>query len=308
MTNTQPSAEGYKPPDPEPEPECDLGELDDLQCDAAGIKRQAEVMAQYAPKLEERRKQFDEARKGYATSRAAATTVVKEIRNQLDYIIEQLKCTLKEEAVNCLDQAYEEVRDRLEECRGPTPTGCCIQEPCEFDTGVEGVPTPELRARIAETDRTADDAEACFDSLAGEPKALTDRVMALKADVEALAGKLGGDPTKAEPARTYAEALMAKQRLDDIWKGFTDVDEFVDCLCRALVCSVQGRKAQAILEGELAVRECKDDKARARCDWLANNLLEEILAAYLKLCPPEPNGGEAPTYGGTTASGTAQAS
>ena len=303
MTTTEPTPEGYKHPDPEPSPECDLGELDDLQCDAAGIKRQAQVTEAYAPKVEERRKKFDEARKGYTTSRTAATTVVREIRQQLKYIIEQLKCTLKDDAVNCLDEAYEEVRGRLEECRGPTETGCCLDEPCEFDTEVEGVPTPELRVRIAETDRTTTEAEKCFDDLVGEPKALTDRVMALKAEVEALAGKLGGDPTKSDPARTYAEALIAKQRLDEIWKGFADADEFVDCLCRGLLCSVQGRKAQAILEAELAVRDCKDEKARARCDWLANNLVEEILAAYLKLCPPEQADGEPSKTGDTAKQG-----
>jgi hypothetical protein len=291
-----PDQSGYQQTEPEkPEPPetpvaCDVGDLDDLQCDVAGIKRLAEVTAEYAPGLEQRRKKFDEAREGYAAARLAATPVVQEIRTHLTAIIDQVRCMLEEDDIKCLDDAYEDVRRRLEECRGPSAAGCCIDDDCDFDTTVVDIPTADLRARVADIVQRVEKAEQCFDSLVDEPTALAARVAALKGEVEALAAKLGGDPKTSQPARTYAEALIARRKLEGVWGGFADAGEFIDCLCQGLVCSMRGRQVLASLEAELAVRDCKDGKAKARCDWLEAHIVEEILETYERLCPPEETG------------------
>jgi hypothetical protein len=53
----------------------------------------------------------------------------------------------------------------------------------------------------------------------------------------------------------------------------------------------------AELKGELAKRTCKEAKANDRCTWLADNIVEEILANYLRLCPPEPPAEDGDEYG-----------
>lgn len=281
-------------PDTEPCPECDLSALDDLECDAVGIAKRAEVVAAFAPQLAERRAKFDQARDEYATKRATAATTVDEIRGQLDYLMEQLKCMLPDDDESCLDQAYEEVWNKLIECRGPSAIGCCIDDDCEFASEVsEDTTAEQLRAWIAEIEGRAERVEACFDALVDEPTALTARVNALKAEVDQLVATLGGQQS-SDVKKKYTEALIAQQKLANIWFGFDDVGEFIDCICQGLTCSFKGRQALAVLHAELAVRECRETKAKDRCAWLEAHLIDEILATYEKLCTPQESGREEP--------------
>lgn len=258
-----------------PCPSCAVDDLDDLQCEAAGFKRRSEVMEAQGNNLKTRRASFDSARKDYSTARTDAESDVAEIRRQLVYIVEQLRCSLKEDVVECLESAHRDVHQKLQECGGEV--GCCIGD-CEFDASVEGE-TSALHAKLKDIEAKVVKAEACFDRLAAEPAELPKRVKALKTAVEALAGTLKGQPKKADTRRSYAWALVYQQQRSDIWLGFDNVNDYVDCLCKGLSCSVRGRTALAALEGEVAVRACKEQKAKERCDWLGANVVEEILAA-----------------------------
>lgn len=274
--------------------ECDLGALDDLKCEAEGVAKRAELMQQETPKLEKRRKDYDDARKSYTKARGEAGPAVKELKMQVDDLIKQLKCLIdNERTIQCLERAHHDVQQRIAEC---LKSGCCIDDDCEFDTDVpEGDPAAmlmELYSRQADVKRRTEKAEACFDGLITEPKDLPNRVTKLREELGKIATEAGGDPKKVDLKRLYARALVAKQGLHDIWRGFDDVNAYVECLCRALICSLRGRTALAILGAAIAVLECKEREKGASCKRLQDDTLEEILAEYLRICPPRPNNGE----------------
>jgi hypothetical protein len=229
--------------------------------------------------LSERRKKYDTARKDYSSARTAAHANVEDITRQLKRIIEQLECTLPPGDVSCLKSAQQKVHEDLVACG--QKTGCCAGD-CDFDETYDGKETPDLYAEIKKVQAHVTATQACFDKLADEPTQIPVRVAALKGDVDKLSASIASDPKDADPRRWYATALYYQRRRTDIWIGFKDVNDYVDCLCQALNCLVKGYIALAGLYGELAVRECRDKKRRDRCDWLQNNVVEQILAECLR--------------------------
>ncbi|HJU01630.1 MAG TPA: hypothetical protein VJ966_10540 [Actinomycetes bacterium] len=286
MASTYPSPREHNHPEGERPrrgcPECDLGALDDLKCVAQGVKAQADYNAGKQTELDGRRTQFDGARAAYSDARDSVREDVKTIHDQLARIRDQLECQLPEDVLECLRDAWEEVRGRLEYCG--MPVGCCIDDDCDFDDSCENVSSDDLEKRKAEYQRRVKEAEDCFDQLIKEPADLKTRVAALKADVEALA-KDTSDTRKA-----YAQYLWYRRRLNDIWLGFEHANEYHDCLCQALMCSVKGHAAIGVLVGEIAVRTCRDKAQKDRCDWLKAHVVDEILARCHKHAP-------AKTYG-----------
>jgi hypothetical protein len=284
MASTYPSSREHDHPHGERPrrgcPECDLGALDDLKCVAKGVKAQADYNAGKQAELDERRTKLDGARAAYSEARAKARDDVKEIRHQLTRIRDQLVCQLPEDVLECLREAWEEVRERLEYCG--MPSGCCIDDDCEFDEGCEDVSSDDLEKRKAEYERRVKAAEACFDQLITEPADLAKRVADLKADVEALAK----DTTDAR--QSYAKFLWYWRRLEDIWLGFEHASEYYDCLCQALMCSVKGHAAIGVLVGEIAVRTCREEAEKARCETLKTHVVDEILARCHKHTPSRP--------------------
>jgi hypothetical protein len=266
-------------------PECDLRALDDLKCDAEGMKAQAEYTTGKQADLDARRTKFDGARAAYSDARAAVKDDVREIRHQLTRILDQLRRCLPEDVIRCLDHAWEDVRERLEDCG--MPKGCCIDDDCEFETSCDDVSTADLLTRKADYERRVKEAEDCFDQLIKEPDELKQRVAALKAAVEALA-----KDTTTDPERSYAQALWYWRRLEDIYLGFEHANDYHDCLCQALMCSVKGHRAIAVLVGELAVRDCRYRAEKARCEWLKTHVVDEILACCQKHSPSKPYGKE----------------
>jgi hypothetical protein len=264
-------------------PECDLGALDDLKCVAEGVKAQATYTDGKQTELDARRKQFDGARTAYSEARAKAKEDVKYIHDELERIRKQLECQVSESVLECLKDAWENVRERLEHCGG-VPTGCCIDDDCEFDEGCEDVSTDDLEKRKTEYERRVAAAGACFDELIKEPGDLTKRVADLKKDVDALA-KDTSDTRKA-----YARYLWYRRRLKDIWLGFEDANEYHDCLCQALMCSIKGHTAIAVLVGEIAVRTCRERSEKDRCEWLKSHVVDEILARCQKSAQSQPRG------------------
>jgi hypothetical protein len=283
---------------PAPEPACDVGALDDLTCEAAGVTSRADYTKSKEADLQRRRTAFDGARTGYGSARTAASADVAELRHRLAQLREQLRCRLAGEVIECLERAWEEVQEELRAC-GMVEPGCCLPqaEQCEFDTDFDGRSDQELQARKAGWERRVQAAEECFDALVLEPAALTKRVADLKLEVDGLSAE-AADPKTTDVKHAYARLLWDQRRLDDIWLGFRHANDYIDCICRSLTCSVRGNQAIAVLVGEQAVRACREAAVTARCDLLRTHVVDEILAVYLKVCPPSyGNGGEGGGYG-----------
>ncbi|GAA2242625.1 MULTISPECIES: hypothetical protein [Kitasatospora] len=70
-----------------------------------------------------------------------------------------------------------------------------------------------------------------------------------------------------------------------MWHGFTTVADYVDRLCRELVCILKGWQAIAVLEGAKAGLECQDAARTAACEAKRKHVIDEVLTEYEKLCP-----------------------
>jgi len=257
---------------------CDTGAIDDLQCQARAVKAESDTLAEQAEKLNTRRTAFETARSEYSTARDEAAKTVKELDGKLKDHLTSIKCMLNRDEVECLDKAFAQVLDCLRECGDGQ--GCCVDENCGFEnqTWIVGQ-IDDLRTRVEAV-------EKCFDDvLVKEPSALQQRVT----DVQKLVGDLG-DALKKESRdganRLYARAREARYFLDVIWGRFKDVNEFQDCLCRGLACSLRGRQLLAQLAGDQEFQRCQQEFRRKRCDWLGKNIVEETLATELVICPP----------------------
>jgi hypothetical protein len=109
-----------------------------------------------------------------------------------------------------------------------------------------------------------------------------------------------------EANRLYAQAREARYSLDVIWGRFKDVNEFQNCLCCGLACSLRGRQLLAQLAGDQEYGKCQQESRQKRCDWLAKNLVEETLATQLVICPPSrPCGDKQPPEDKPTRGGVA---
>ncbi|MEU5342941.1 hypothetical protein AB0H18_19220 [Streptomyces sp. NPDC020766] len=270
-----------------PHEDCDLSGVDDLACESKGVADRAKYIADHDAALKDRRAKYDVTRAAYTTARTTVAADVTSIRKDLHQIREQLRCQLDREVIECLDEAWAEVSERLERCGEPR-AGCCSEE-CDFDdecAGYEDDDIHELTARIARIDRRVSTAEACFDTLAGEPAALTQRVAGLRAAVDALLTEIS-DPKTVDPRHAYATLRWLWHRYDDIWWGFPRVRDFQDCLCQALTCSVTGRRVLGILVGRLGVLQCRKDAEDRRCETLRTHVVEEILEACARNCSPD---------------------
>jgi hypothetical protein len=266
---------------------CDLSDFDENSCDVEGMDAEAEYMKKLSEKLKTRRTQYDTVRAAYATARQDVAADLKQIEQQLKRIKEQLVCQLGEDERECLTEAWHTVRDRLEDCGHAG--GCCVDEhDCTFEWTPAVPPSaPQIMATIEDFDGRVARAEACFDDvLAKEPDNLKKRVAELKTDVAQLATDTGATEG-ADYRRLYARYLWAKHRFHGIWLGFDTVTAFVDCLCLALNCSLQGRRAIARLTGALATLNCVERQRKARCDALVKNVWQEIVAECDRQCPPE---------------------
>jgi hypothetical protein len=267
--------------------DCDLAGLDDLACESKGVADQAKYIQDHAGDLTTRRGQYDTTRTTYTTKRGTATTDVAGIHKDLRQIREQLRCQLHPETLECLDEAWIEVSERLERC-GEPHVGCCVEE-CDFERECEGYQDDglhELTARIARIDRAVTAAEACFDTLTAEPDALAKRVADLRINVDKLLTEVS-DPKTLDPRHAYATLRWLWHRYDDIWWGFPRVRDFHDCLCQALTCSITGRRVLGILTGKLGVLQCRQDDIDKRCDTLRTNVVEEVLEVCSRNCHHE---------------------
>jgi hypothetical protein len=298
--------EGYGPEDPQydepseppgtpppadhpcpPSMTCDVTGIDDLECEALGVKAESEALAKVATHLATRRTNFETARSAYTQAREAATQAVKDLKRRIDVLLDDTRCLLNKDEVDCIDRAFGHVLDCLEDCSDEQ--GCCIDEGCGFESETWTVGQMEdLRVKVEKV-------EKCFDEvLVPEPAAVTKRVDDIKKLVDALAEAMKADP-REEANRLYARAKHAGWMLDNVWGRFADVNEFQECLCCGLTCSLRGRQWLAQLEGKKAYEECQEQARLKRCDWLRKNIVDETLATQLVLCPPGTGCGDKPS-------------
>ena len=176
----------------------------------------------------------------------------------------------------------------------PTPTPASTPAP-----GPAPAPAP---APAAEAARVAAAAPAPVVAAAGAPApaapaapaaaapaptppsdpALPARVKAVQGEIEALA-KATNDGSW-EPTKLYAALLVARRHLHNVWRGFANVNEYMECLCRALTCMIKGHAAIGELTRQAAVNKCHRDCWKAGCKYLGENTVAEVLAEYLRVC------------------------
>jgi hypothetical protein len=262
--------------------ECDPDLIDELKCHAQGIAAQAAYNATSQPDLETARTQYDTTRKAYREARSGVVLEVQDLRHNIKHLIERIRCLIKQRrVVECLDEAYEKICRQLDECG--TPGGCCADRDCDFD---KDCPEDyrELVRRIADYEAHLEKDKACFNSLVGEPAALTARVAAYKAEVDAVIAALQADPAATDLKQVYASALVAQRHLKFVWYGFPETKDFIDCLCRALTCWTKAADAISVLTGCQAIKDCHRDARAKHCQELADNTVDEILVEYEHIC------------------------
>jgi hypothetical protein len=261
-------------------PDCRPGALDPLHCRAEGVKEQAAYDEKHkdGPSPE----QYETARLEYGKARHDAAPLVAAVRDKLAHVTEQLRCIIDDsETVECLDDAWHDVKRRLEVC--DPQLGCCVDDEGDFDADVDECGTEIVKARIAEYEHRAQVAEDCFKKLLGEPGALTERVSKLQAEVDGIEGEVG---KTTDTKSLYARALVARRHLEEIWWGYDHPHDYVDCVCRALRISLRARAALSELTGELAVRTCRQKARRDRCEHLREKIAEGIIEEYVRRCHP----------------------
>jgi hypothetical protein len=287
----EPPAANGAPPSPAEDPEltaprecpdCTPRALDPLRCRAKGVQAQAEYDHDH-PGADPGK--YEQARLDYGKARHDAAPVVAEVRSQLAHVTDQLRCIIDDrETVECLDEAWLEVKERLRVC--DPWLGCCVDDDGDFDADVRDYGIEIIKARIAEYEHRTQAAETCFDNLLKEPDKLTERVANLKAEVAGIAADVGGDPATTDFKRLYARALVAERHLDEVWWGYPYAHDYVDCLCLALRVSLRGRAALSRLTGELAVRMCRIDAREGRCKHLREHIVDGIIEEYVRKCHP----------------------
>jgi hypothetical protein len=288
---------------------CDLAEIDTMTCTAKKFARQAAVMNEAAPNLDAYRTQYDDARAKYSAARTAALADLDAIRQVLDDLVEQLRCRLKDDDLECLERSCEEVFAKIDDCS--EPPGC--QSPCD-DSDAAGMDTTDdleaLAAEIERRRRNLADSAAYFTALVAEPDDITAQVAKLRTMATDLAAKVeaGGDGSKV--VEWYAAWLILDRsaRWERLGRGFTSVSAYMDCLCSLLRCLVSGWTVLATLEGRKAELDCYETARKDACSKLKADVLQALLDTYEECCekaassqPPDDYG-----HGSGGAAGEAQ--
>ena len=270
--------------------DCDPKLLDKLKCHADGVKAENDYNQAKLKDLETARTSYDDARHKYVEARRAAKPKVEddpakdeptsEIGKQVSKMLEQLRCLVdKPRVIDTIDEAFEEIRCKLEECY---PGGCTFSDDCDFDEA-RGCHEDDIAARIADIQRRVDAAAAAFATLITEPAQIGTRVTALEAEVKKINDEMAKDSRTVDFAALYADALVAQYHQRTVFNGFRHANAYVDCLCRTLTCQLNGHAAIAHLKRREAVRKCHDDARTKRCEYLRDNTADAVMAEYCRI-------------------------
>ena len=143
-------------------------------------------------------------------------------------------------------------------------------------------PAPATAAASAATAAPAADGAAPVAPGDGTDAALPTRVTDLQSEIDKISSAAADGSW--DPPQLYAAVLVARRHLKDVWRGFANVNEYMECLCRALTCMIKGYAAISELTRQAAVNQCYRDSWKTTCDYLAGNTVEEVLAEYLRIC------------------------
>lgn len=263
-------------------PGCDPQEGADIECSMAGIDAQSTYNASLKEKFASSKTDFEKTRKDYRSKRHEAQLKVQEMRHRIRQMLERIRCKIEQERViREIDRAFAEIVEELSTC--DRKRSFCSDADCDFDLESGDLAYDKLVRRIQKYQQRADEAWAYFTELVAEPANLELRIATAKGKLDAIDADLAAEPAITDLKTVYAKALVAQRDLDGIWKGFDEVTDFVDCLCRALNCWTSGSRAVSKLTGDKAVLDCKRKTKHDHCGKLQNNTVDEILRIYDKL-------------------------
>ena len=260
--------------------DCDPKLLDHLKCRAKGIKAQSDYNDATLKQLDDDRTAYDGARHNYNEARKTAKPVIERLQLTLTGLIDQLDCLVQNpRKIAWLNEAYQKVELELRRCY--PCEGCTFDDDCDFDDEVDSCADDDLETLIAKITLRAAAAQAAFDDLKAEATEIPKRVTKLQADVDKIEAdmKVAG----ADFVALYAAALVARGDQKAIYRGFHNVNDYMDCLCKAFMCVLKGHEAIGRLKGKQAVRKCHEDQRKAHCERLKTQTAEEVIAEYLKL-------------------------
>jgi hypothetical protein len=267
---------------------CDAG---DLACSTERFKRQAVVAEESATALAGLPEKYNQALAAYTEARASVQVDVKAAKDLLKHLRESLKCLLDDEERRCLKESFRKIIAAIDDCKGGD-NGCCVGN-CDFD----GTPATDesasgLSGRIDQYRRDTQQNIDCFNKLIGQQQEVPAEVAAIKSEVAAIDAAARAEGDKDVP-RLYARVLVARSRLDTerLWRGFTTVGDYMDCLCKALTCSYKGWEAIILLEGAKAEKDCQDTAKVTACTKLQTDILENLMCEYDK-CRPKGSSGD----------------
>nr|WP_221382004.1 hypothetical protein [Actinoplanes polyasparticus] len=278
-----PSAPGYPEPTPTPTPtptpdptppakkcppssDCDTEAIDDITCQAQADAARAEEWKASAEARARRQTAFDTTRGLYDVARVTAEAAAEKQKE----VIAELLCQihLNTDVTKRLDDAFGQVMDCIAEC--PDDSGCGVPDDCGFGGDWTTDRIADLRARVEKVEKYFDDV------LVNEPKALGDNVQAVQKLIDDLTTAMKAEVK--DPKRWYVQAREAEWARVRITGRFADQNEFQNCLCRGLICSLEGRRKLVELVGDKKYEECKEKARQDRCDWLRKNVVSETLA------------------------------
>ncbi|RZU11367.1 hypothetical protein EV645_6533 [Kribbella rubisoli] len=265
---------------------CDPG---GLACSTEMYKRQAEVAEESAKALDKYQEKFESARAAYAKARADAKADVEKAKQDLE-TVKQALCKLSIEDRKCLRDSYNKVYQAIKDCSGTTG-GCCVGD-CSYPTeATDSETTSSLAGLIDQYRQAAATNQACFANLIKLLDTIPAEITTLKKDVGDLVDQVGKAADKDVLVRLYAKYLVVRLGLegDRLFGGFTSVNAYVDCLCRAMQCSYAAWQAVIELEGRKARLDCEDRARKAECERKRKDIVEDILCEYEKCKPTTPS-------------------
>lgn len=259
--------------------------LDQLVCRAKGIQAQADYHRAHEDALTQARSQYDGARSAYGAARDAVQPAVEDLRKQRAEMVDRLTYMVDDYKTRLVGEAFSRVQRSLREC--DPNEGCTFDDDCDFDKTVRDCQLLDTATVIADIERRISGAAAMFADLIAEPANLARRMEDLKTEVADITTKMASDLGTDDVAALYADALIAGDHLETIWRGFENVNAYMDCLSWTLICQSKGYAAVSELKGRQAVRQCHQDQKAVACQRVRDHTRDEVIAEYIGLSSRE---------------------
>jgi hypothetical protein len=299
MTTSRAATAQQPPKDPDP---CDSTTITELSCGPTRTEGEAAVVVETKERLDGHITANADARTTYTAAWKKAEADRTAAHATLETLLKELRCRLDDAAESCLNTVWGALQAELDECTSGTE-GCRVA-PCDPDESVApDTSQGALAGRIEDLRDQAERHEKYFTDLLKEITELPERaeeakteVTQLEADARSSTAGPGATPAPGSPndvVTLYARALVARWNLEHVRGGFDSIDDFLNCLCRALAAVLRTWKAIRILEGEKAYRACVEAGSGGSCDVLLADPLSALLDRFRRECSPT-SGGNGP--------------